>query len=165
MIKAIVAVANDWSIGKSGKMLFHLPKDLKFFQTATKDHVVVCGGKTLQSLPGNKPLKDRSTICICTKENNRDDCFCINDFDKAIALVKELNKTQDVWIIGGQLIYEKFINLCEDVWVTKIDTIGNGDTYFPNLDSRNDFELVWEAEPEDDNGYSIKFCEYRRVYE
>ena len=162
MIKAIVAVANDWSIGKDGKMLYHLPKDLRFFQAATKDHVVVCGRKTLQSLPGNKPLKDRSTICICTKENNRDDCFCINDFDKAITLVKELSKTQDVWIIGGQLIYEKFIDLCEDVWVTKIDANSEGDTYFPNLDSRDDFELVWETEPEDDNGYSIKFCEYRK---
>lgn len=162
MIKAIVAVANDWSIGKEGRMLFNLPKDLNFFKAATSGHIVVCGRKTLQSLPGGKPLKDRTTICICSEENNRDDCFCINDFDKAITLVKELSKTQDVWIIGGQAIYEKFIDLCEDVWVTKVNASGNGDTYFPNLDNRAEFELIWETDSEDDNGYSIKFCEYKK---
>lgn len=163
MIKAIVAVTRDWCIGKDNGLLFHLPRDLEFFKIHTKNSVMLVGRKTLESFPGSKPLKNRSTICLCSEINKRDDCYCVHSFEEALKLIKELSKTQDVWICGGQSIYEKFISFCDTVWVTKIDADGKGDAFFPNLDLRADFKLVWESDPELDNGYVIKFCEYEKV--
>lgn len=163
MIKAIVCVSNNWCIGKNNNLLFHLPKDFEFFKDQTIHEVVLCGRKTLESLPGNRPLKNRSTICLCSEENKRADCFCIHNFEEALKLAQELSKTQDIWIIGGQSIYEKFIDFCDMVWVTKVNDEINGDAFFPNLDIKDNFKLVWESDPETDNGYEIKFCQYMRI--
>ena len=100
MIKALVAVDENWAIGRDNDLLFKLPNDMRAFKAATIDKIVVCGRKTLESFPGGKPLKNRSTICLCSTENNRDDCYCINDVDELIKLMTELSKTQDIFIIG-----------------------------------------------------------------
>ena len=163
MIKAIVAVANNWCIGKDNKLLFNIPRDMEFFRNNTKDSIVVVGRKTLESFPGSKPLKNRSTICLCSEKNKRDDCYCVYSFEEAASLITELSKTTDVWIIGGQSLYEKFIDICDVVWVTKVDTETDGDKFFPNLDQRKNFKLVWESDPDIDNGYTFRFCEYMRI--
>ena len=103
MIIGIVAVDNKWGIGKKNDLLFHLPKDLSWFKAQTSDSIVVCGYNTLLSFPGSKPLKNRSTICLCPEEIERDDCFCIHDFEKAVQLVKELAKTKNVYVIKHDL--------------------------------------------------------------
>ena len=71
MIKALVAVDINWAIGRDNDLLFKLPNDMQAFKTATTGKIVVCGRKTLESFPNGKPLKNRSTICLCSKENNR----------------------------------------------------------------------------------------------
>ena len=100
MITAIVAVDRNWAIGKNNDLLFNLPADMKHFRTETSNAIVVCGWNTLLSFPNSKPLKGRSTICLCPAEINRDDCFCIHSFDECVRLVKELSKTRHVYIIG-----------------------------------------------------------------
>ena len=164
MINAIVCVDKNFAIGKDNKLLFYLPRDLNFFKNHTKNSIVLVGRKTLESFPESKPLKGRSTICLCSRENKRDDCYCVHSFEEALSLIIELSKTQEIWILGGQSVYEKFIDICDRVWVTKVDADGDGDSFFPNLDKRTDFKCLWESEAEQDNGYTIKFCEYGRIY-
>ncbi len=163
MINAIVCVDRNWSIGRDNDLLFKLPKDMNHFKTMTANSIVVCGRKTLESFPGGKPLKNRSTICLCSAENNRDDCYCINSFNEAIKLVKELSKTKDVWIIGGQAIYKLFIDYVDKVYVTKVDAYGKGAAFFPNLDELSDFVCINETAAVEDNSYEIKFCIYKRA--
>ena len=79
MINCIVAVDRNWGIGKNNDLLFNLKEDMKFFREKTKDKIVFCGYNTLLSFPGSKPLKNRSTIVLCPKEIERDDCFCVHD--------------------------------------------------------------------------------------
>jgi dihydrofolate reductase len=163
MIKAIVCVDNNWSIGKDNDLLFSLPKDMNHFKIMTTNSIVVCGRKTLESFPGGKPLKNRSTICLCSKNNNRDDCYCINDFEEALKLIKELSKTSNIWIIGGQSIYNLFINYVDEVYVTKVDADGGGTAFFPNLDERTDFRIASMTSIHEDNGYYINFLIYKKV--
>lgn len=54
-MKIIVAVDENWGIGKDGGLLTHLPEDMKFFRTTTSGKVVVMGRKTLQSFPAQSP--------------------------------------------------------------------------------------------------------------
>lgn len=162
MIKAIVCVDENWAIGKDNNLLFQLPEDMKRFRTETKNSVVVCGYNTLLSFPGSKPLKGRSTICLCPPEINRDDCFCVHTFEDCLQLVKELSKAQTVWIIGGAMLYKSFIDFCDMVIVTKVDANGNGTVFFPNLDKNENFEPWYISDKIQDGDYKISFWTYVR---
>ena len=60
----IVATDKNWGIGKEGHLLTHLSGDLKYFKERTMGKVVVMGRKTLESLPGGKPLPGRTNIVL-----------------------------------------------------------------------------------------------------
>jgi dihydrofolate reductase len=162
MIKAIVAVSASWCIGKNNDLLFKLPNDMRAFRAATLNKVVVAGRKTLESFPGNKPLPGRSTICLCSKENNRDDCFCVNDFNTLKKLIKELAKTQDIYIIGGSLLYKELLDCCDECIVTKVKAEADGTAFFPNLDKHSDFYLEYQSEDIPDGDYITNICTYKR---
>lgn len=163
MLKAIVCVDKEWAIGKDNGLLFSLPKDMNFFKLTTQNKIVVCGRKTLESFPKSEPLPKRSTICLCSSEHNRDDCYCINSFDELLKLVLELSKTQDVFIIGGAQIYELFLPYYDEVLVTKANAIGNGTVFFQNLDRDPNFKLIWmSGDSLDNDEIKVNFCTYRR---
>ena len=68
-MKLIVAVARDWGIGNKGELLFNVPEDMEFFKKTTLNKVVVMGRKTLLSLPGGTPLKNRTNIVMTSDVN------------------------------------------------------------------------------------------------
>ena len=108
-MKAIVAVDEAWGIGKDGKLLTHLPEDMKFFRTVTKGKVVVMGRKTLQSFPDAKPLKNRINIVLTSDDTmNGEGLIVCRSVDDALKQLKEYD-SDDVYIIGGQSIYEQFL--------------------------------------------------------
>ena len=165
MIKVLVVVSANWCIGKNNDLLFKLPNDMRAFRVATTGKVVVCGRKTLESFPGSRPLPNRATICLCSKENNRDDCYCINDVNELKKLIKELSKTQDVFIIGGGRLYQELLDCCQEVIVTKVHTEADGTAFFPNLDKHPDFYLEHQSEDISDGEYSeyiTNICVYKR---
>jgi dihydrofolate reductase len=162
MVKAIVCVSNNWCIGKDNDLLFKLPNDMRAFRQTTIGKTVVCGRKTLESFPGNKPLPGRSTICLCSKENNRDDCYCINDINELKKLLKELAKTQDIFIIGGSKLYHSLLLCCDEVVVTKVNADGHGTVFFPNLDENSNFKLEFQSEDIPDGDYITNICTYKR---
>jgi dihydrofolate reductase len=163
MIKAIVCVDKNWGIGRDNGLLFNLPNDLRAFRVATIGKVVICGRKTLESFPSGKPLAARSTICLCSKENYRDDCFCIDDINELRKLIKELAKAQDVFIIGGGSVYKELLDCCDEVIVTKVQANGHATVFFPNLDELDTFELAHKSEDIYDNEYLTNICVYERI--
>lgn len=162
MIKAIVCVDKNWGIGKNNDLLFKLPNDMRAFRQTTTGKIIVCGRKTLESFPGSKPLTGRSTICLCSKENNRDDCYCINDIIELKKLLKELAKTQDIFIVGGGRLYHELLDCYDELIVTKVQAEANGTVFFPNLDERPDFRLEHESEDIPDGEYITTICTYKR---
>lgn len=162
MIIGIVAVDEKWGIGKNNDLLFHLKKDMEFFKATTRQKVVFCGYNTLLSFPGSKPLKGRSTICLCPEEVNRDDCFCIHDFGEAVKLVKELAKTQDVFVIGGAMLYKSMLPYYDKVYVNKVYADGEATVFFPNLDNSKDFTVIYADEVVEDEGYETQLVVYAK---
>jgi dihydrofolate reductase len=135
---------------------------MQFFRHTTADSIVVCGYNTLLSFPGGKPLKGRSTICLCPEEVERDDCFCIHDFDEMVRLVKELAKNHPVFIIGGAMLYQSMLPYYDKVYVNKVDADGEAEVFFPNLDEYSELEL-WQLLPEvEDEGYKTQLHVYNK---
>ena len=161
MIVGIVCVDEKWGIGKKNDLLFHLKKDMQFFKNTTADSIVFCGYNTLLSFPGSKPLKGRSTVVLCPEGVERDDCFCIHDFETAVKLVKELAKTKPVFVIGGAMLYESMMPYYDKVYVTKVLADGEAEVFFPNLDEA-DFEGYQVGDITEDGEYRISFWTYLR---
>ena len=63
-LSIIVAVDDNWAIGKNNDLLYSIPTDMKFFREKTSGHVVVMGSNTLKSFPGGNPLKNRKNIVM-----------------------------------------------------------------------------------------------------
>ena len=169
MIIGIVAIDTSWGIGRTnketgkGELLFHLKKDMQFFKNTTADSIVFCGYNTLLSFPRSKPLKSRSTIVLCPEGIERDDCFCVHDFETAVKLVKELAKTTNVFVIGGAMLYQSMLPYYDTVYVTKVDADGGAEVFFHNLDEQLDFECTPICKAIQDGDYNIQFCIYKRI--
>jgi dihydrofolate reductase len=162
MIVGIVCVDEKWGIGKNNDLLFHLKKDMEFFKRETANSVVFCGYNTLLSFPGSKPLKGRSTICLCPEEINRDDCYCIHDFDDAVKLVKEIAKTRNVYVIGGAMLYKSMLPYYDDVYVNKVYANGDAEVFFPNLDEDSNFKVLYADETIEDGDFKTQLVIYTR---
>lgn len=163
MIIGIVCVDNKWGIGKKNDLLFHLKKDMRFFRQQTADSIVFCGYNTLLSFPGSKPLKGRSTICLCPEDVERDDCFCIHNFDEAVRLVKELSKTTNVFVIGGAMLYRSMLSYYDEIYVNKVEADGEADVFFPNLDEHPDYQLSKLLAEVEDEGYKTRLYIYNKI--
>lgn len=162
MIIGIVCVDKKWGIGKKNDLLFQLKKDMQFFRQQTSDSIVFCGYNTLLSFPGSKPLKGRSTICLCPEGIERDDCFCIHSFNEAVKLVKELSKTTNVFVIGGAMLYHSMVPYYDSIFVNKVKADGEAEVFFPNLDENPDYKIQWEADVVQDGDYETQLVEYVR---
>ena len=142
--------------------MFRLPKDMKFFRETTKGKVVVMGLNTLRSFPEGKPLKNRTNIVLCPGGAAREDCLIVQSLEELFAEVKKY-PAEDVFVIGGASVYRALIPYCSEVLVTRVDAIGNADTFVPDLDADGRFVLAEESAPVEDNGYTIRFCTYRNL--
>lgn len=145
-MKAIVAVDLNWGIGFEGNLLQRIPEDMKFFKQMTLGKVVIMGRETFESLPGKEPLKDRINIVLSKDEKfsnqNVTICRSINE------LFQELKKynSDDVFVIGGESVYNQLLPYCTEAYVTKINNSYIADTYFCNLDNEEAWEKVSAGE-------------------
>lgn len=159
MIRVIVAVDKNWAIGKDGKLLNSIPDDQRFFRQTTTNQVVIMGRKTLESLPGGKPLPNRTNVILTRNEDFQDpDVLVAHSVQEALDLAQE--KGADIYIAGGSEIYEQMLNYCDEAYVTFIDYAYQADTYFPNLDKMSEWVLV--AESEEQTHFDIVY--YYRQY-
>lgn len=158
MIRAIVHVDKHWGIGKGNDMMFSLPLDMKFFRQTTLGHTVVMGGNTLRSFPNQKPLKNRVNI-VLSRGQVCDECILVRDFDELKSEMKK-RKDEEIYVIGGGVIYQELLPYCHEALVTKVDAVGGAEVFFPNLDERDDFMCLDEGTPLDDNGHTIRFTRY-----
>ncbi|MBQ3219652.1 MAG: dihydrofolate reductase [Clostridia bacterium] len=159
-MKAIVAVDKLWGIGKKNDLLFSLPADMAYFREKTLNKVVVMGSNTLKSFPGGKPLKNRTNIVLFPGGEKRDDCIVVDSIDE---LKDQLKKypADDVFIIGGAMFYKTMLPYCSEVLVTKVDADGGAEVFYENLDKLSNWSCVSVSEPQETNGYTIRFTVYR----
>ena len=157
----IVAVDNNWGIGKDNKLLVSIPADMKYFRTQTKDSVVIMGRKTLESFPGGEPLKNRINIVITKDENyKKEGVVVVHSVDDAIKVAKSYNKP--IFVIGGASIYAQLLSFCDTAYVTKISSSFEADSFFPNLDKMENWEITEQTETEVYNGMFYKFVTYKQ---
>ncbi len=157
-MKAIVAVDEKWGIGKENDLLFSLPADMKFFRQTTLNKIVVMGSKTLKSFPNGAPLKNRTNIVLSTTIE-RDDCVVAKSVDALLETLKNY-PTDDIYVIGGAMLYKTLLPYCEQALVTKVEADGGAEVFFENLDNMEGWQKIAQSEPLETNGYNVRFTTY-----
>jgi len=158
----IAAVDKNWAIGLHNKLLVSIPMDMKFFRETTTGKVVVMGRKTLESFPNGLPLKNRVNIVLtANKSYYVKDAVIVHD---EAELHEELEKypTEDVYIIGGESIYNQFVDECNVAHITKIDYAYEADAYFPNLDEKPEWEITAGSDEETYFDLEFRFMKYEK---
>ena len=142
----IAAVDNKWGIGYKNKLLISIPDDMKFFKEMTTGKVCIMGKNTLNSLPGGRPLDGRTNI-VLTKDKSfkKNGVIVANSVDEALEIVSEYN-TKDVFVIGGESIYNQFMPYVDTAYITYIDYTYQADKYIENLDKNQEWKMMVESE-------------------
>ena len=162
-MQAILHCDRNWGIGKKNDLMFRLPADMKFFRNTTTGKVVVMGSNTLLSFPGGKPLKNRTSIVLWPGgdgERAKADGFIM--VQSLPELFDEIAKypPEDVFVIGGAMMYHTLLPYCSKVLLTKVDADGGAEVFFDNLDKLDNWKMTYGSEPQEDNGYTIRFTTY-----
>ncbi len=143
----IVAVAKNGVIGHKGKMPWHIPEDLQHFKRVTMGHPVIMGRKTWDSLV-YKPLKGRWNI-VWTKNRSwhEDGAMVFTQIEDMIAHFKHnVREDTTAFVIGGSDLYRLFLPWARYIWITRIESAPDGDTYF-DLPVEKHFTLVDKHPP------------------
>jgi dihydrofolate reductase len=132
MINLIFAVSQNNIIGKNNKLPWHIPDDLKRFKDLTNNDVIVMGRKTWDSLPNNvKPLPNRINVVLTSKNDLNNSSVIISDNIENV--LKHYND-RTVWVIGGTKVLQDFLPYADNLYITMVNSVVDGDTEGPLID-------------------------------
>ena len=161
MLKILVAFDENRVIGKNNSLIWHLPADLKRFKTLTTGHVIIMGRKTFESI--GKPLPNRTTIVISRQADLQiEGAIIAHSVEEAILKAKSITR-EDIFIVGGAEIYALSLALADQILVTQLHDIFDGDAYFPEIPSES-----WEVTEnergitDEKNAYQYSYITYSR---
>lgn len=129
---AVVAMANNGTIGRDGALPWHLRSDLQLFRRLTMGHALLMGRKTYESI--GKPLPGRETF-VLTKQA-----------DLEIPGVQTIRNIDDVYpqlgsrilfVVGGAEIYRQLLPMCQVIHLTKVLAEPVGDAKLSPIDLSN----------------------------
>lgn len=158
-MELIVAVYDDWGIGKDGTQPIALSTDRKFFREMTRGAMVIAGRRTIADFPGQKPLPGRVNVAV-TRSNADIPGFTVcHSPEEAAQLAKTAERAM---VIGGGSIYRQMLPWCQRAIITKVHVTPESDTFFPNLDEDVDWELSEVLQSGEENGIAYEMCVYKR---
>ena len=158
----IVAADKNWGIGKDGQLLTHLSGDLKYFKEKTMGKVVVMGRKTLESLPGGRPLPGRINVVLTADpQYEKEGCIIVRSIDELRSKLSEY-PCDSVMLIGGATLYNLFMEECRRLFITKIYAEFEADSFIKNADALSRFKVVHQSEVYEEQGIKYQFFEYER---
>ncbi|MBL7923198.1 MAG: dihydrofolate reductase [Bacteroidia bacterium] len=160
ILSLIVAIDKNAGIGKENRLLWHLPADLKFFKRVTTGHTVIMGRKTYESI-GKALPKRRNIVLTRSKDYQAPGCEISEDLFTAI---RSCAKEDEIFVIGGAEIYRQAIQVADKMYITRVDTVQEADTFFPEF-SRSAWKLIHleKHKADEQNAYDFSFCIYQRV--
>jgi len=157
-VSLIVAISENGVIGKDNDLIWHLPKDMKFFKDTTMGHHVIMGRKNFESIPHKySPLPNRTNVIITRQADyTAEGCVVVNSVEAALEIAKQ-NGDKEPFIIGGGQIYKIALenNLVNRIYLTKVHHSFDGDTFFPELSS--DWKEVNKTEKKADEKHKYNY--------
>lgn len=162
-ISIILAVDNQYGIGKNNTLPWCFPRDLERFQSKTTGHVIVMGHNTFKSLPRLLPNRHHLVLTRqhLVSENSQLEYF--NDWDMIITRCLELSVNKKIFFIGGKEIFEKGLTMnCKKIYLTRIEHDYNCDVHIDISSNLKQYNLVKSSRPYEEAGIKYRFETYQR---
>lgn len=163
--KIIVATGLNNEIGAGGNLLWHLPKDMRWFKENTTGADVIMGRKTYESFPEKfRPLPNRTNIVVTRKSSYPlpDGAHKMNSLEEALAFAENCDETEK-YIIGGGEIYKEALPYCDEIILTKVHaSFPEADTFFPVI-NEEEWTEVWSEHHQADEKHDYDFSFIRLV--
>jgi len=161
-ISLIAAMDKNNAIGNKNKLLWHLPKDLKWMKEKTMNHVVVMGRNCYESIityTNGKPLPNRTNVVLSSKDPSK--------FNSGFIVLKNINEVLDtyvnekkIFVLGGAQVYKSFLPIADELIITHVHSEFEADAFFPQIDYSK-FNKIFEKHDEE-NGLSFTFAIYQK---
>ena len=158
-MELIVAVYDDWGIGRDGTQPIALSADRKFFRETTRGAMVIVGRRTIADFPGQKPLPGRVNVALSRNADEIPGFTLCRSPEEAAELAKTVQRAM---VIGGGSIYRQMMPFCDTAYITKVHVTPESDTYFPNLDANDDWDLAETLQSGEENGIAYEMLLYKR---
>lgn len=163
LISLVVAASENNVIGKDNKLLWHLPNDMRFFKNTTWAMPVIMGRKTFDSL--GKPLTGRTNIVITRQKTwKAEGVKAVKNLDEAIIAAARAD-AKEAFVIGGGEIFKQSMPRAQKIFLTRVHTILEGDTFFPEIGDK-EWKLVsnldFDADEKHAFAYSFQIWENKR---
>ena len=159
-MEMIVAVYDDWGIGRDGTQPVALCADRRFFREMTRGCMVIVGRRTIADFPGQKPLPGRVNVALTRQEIQIPGFTVCHSPEEAAELAKTAERAM---VIGGGSVYKQMLPYCDTAYVTKVHCTIESDTYFPTLDEDPAWFLAEILQSGEENGIFYEMCLYKRA--
>ena len=157
MIRCLVAmdekqgIADDHGIPWAGKV----PGDIKYYHDKMRGYLVLMGYGVYREM--THPYDAKKNYVATTKKGEQ----LRPGFEPVYDAVEFLKKIkEDIWDIGGAILFASTIDLADEVYATQLQGDFNCTKFFPEF--KNEFEMVRESEPITENGVTYTFQVWRR---
>jgi dihydrofolate reductase/dihydrofolate reductase (trimethoprim resistance protein) len=156
MISIIAAISNNNVLGNKGIIPWHVKGEQKRFKELTTGKTIIMGRKSFEEI--GKPLPNRKTILISNTLSIADiNCITVSNLQDAL---KTAVGEEEIFIAGGGRVYQEAMTVTDRIYLTVIDLIAEGDTYFPEIDDKK-FKKVYEERIEGEISYT--YYTYEKV--
>ncbi len=156
MISLIWAMDKNNLIGKDNELPWHYKEDLKYFRAKIKNHPVLLGDRTYESILGyrnGKKFPDSLHYVATVNDLEYDGCIMVKDINSFLSLDHE----EEIFVIGGSTIYKLALPYADRLYITHINKEHDGNVYFPEF-NYDDFKLISSNVVDE-----LNFCVYERV--
>ena len=164
-LSLIVAMAENYTIGRDNGLPWRLPNDLAYFKRVTMGHPIIMGRKTFESI--GRPLPGRTNIVVSRQEHwSHEGVSVVSSLPAALCMAREKAiqaQLKEVMLIGGATLYEQALPMAARLYLTQVHASVEGDAYFPKLN----FDEWREKKREDyhadqSNPFDYSFVVYNR---
>ncbi len=156
MLSIIVAMDENRLIGKENQLPWRLSGDLQFFKRTTMGKPLIMGRNTHDSIGRALPGRRNIVVTSQTDYQPAQGCELARDPDTALAMCAD---EAEVMLMGGASLYQQLLPKADKLYLTRVLTALDGDTWFPEInwqqwqllsqeshtaDAKNQFDYCFE---------------------
>lgn len=160
MVFVIAAVSENNVIGQKGRIPWNIKEDLNHFKELTSGNAIVMGRRTFESI--GRPLPDRLNIVVSNTVDEIPGAVVVRSLDEAVEAA-ESEGYDDVFVCGGQRLYEEAVPFCDRLYITRVHENYEGDCFFPEFDP-DDYIITEESTVSSNPSYSFITYERKDMY-
>jgi dihydrofolate reductase len=172
ILSIIAAIGKNNELGKKNDLLWNLPADMKHFREITSGHAVIMGQKTFESLAVDENgkqigrlLPNRRNIILTQDDSfTRKGAEVMRSIPELMELLqKTITKDEEVFVIGGGMIYKLMLEYANNIYITHVDeSFSDAEIFFPEIDNEKWIEFSRESHaPDEKNIYGYSFVTYK----